>query len=312
MKRLDRAQERVKRQIERRCESQLWAQDRELARALRRQELGGGSRWVYPGEHEVVYYNRNPDGTKKSFAECVMLMLCYYCIPDFPIEAYCQHVTVRPMKNLPDNVAYFGPIDPQLQAVMDAICIAREEGIESHWDLYSRLREAENRYESVAEQLADVTERLLRDRELYADLMRCRKARYQLRRMQRGECEDLSEEERAAIVSEYEESVAKVKDHIGGHWSDWERIINNYRHLLDIKAALQQAVYAEYERKERLRFVEQQRRITAYRMRLESERDERRRALPEPSLSLIMQSAENKQALSQGKSKRNDWEITSR
>lgn len=315
MKRIERAQERVRRQIERRCESQLWAQDRELARALRRQELGGGSRWVHPGEHTVVYYNRNPDGTKKCFSEKILLMLCYYTIPDFPLEDYCQWEIVRPKERSKDGTAVFGPADPRLQAGMDAMRIAREEGVENYWDLYSSLREAESRYEEVAEQLAEVNGKLLRNRDLYDDLIRCRKARYQLRRLQRGECEDLSEEEREAIVSEYEEAVSKVKDHIGGHWTDWERVINNYRHLLDIKVGLQQAVYAEYERKERLRFVEQQRRIEGCRTRIEAELDERRRALPKPSLNLIIQAAEekcDKQALARGKAKRKNWEIKSK
>lgn len=315
MKRIERAQERVRRQIEKRCESQLWAQDRELARALRRQELGGGSRWVHPGEHEVVYYNRNPDGSQKTFSECVMLMLCYYTIPDFPLEDYCQRELVRPKKKSPDGTAVFGPADPRLQAGMDAMRIEREEGIENYWDLYTRLREAEMRYEDVAERLAEVNEKLLRDRDLYSDLMRCRKARYQLRRLQRGECEDLSEEECEAIVGEYEEAVSKVKDHIGGHWTDWERVIANYRHLLDIKVGLQQAVYAEYERKERLRFAEQQRRIEGCRTRIEAELDARRRALPKPSLNLIIQTAgekRDKQTIAREKAKRAAREIKSK
>ena len=66
---------------------------------------------------------------------------------------------------------------------------------------------------------------------------------------------------------------------------------------------------------ERLRFVEQQRRIEGCRMRVEAEQDARRRTLQKPSLNLIMQSAEgkrDKQALARGKAKRRDWEIKSK
>ena len=290
MKRLAWASERVRRQIERRCESQLWAQDREWARVLRWQDVGSPRR-NYCGEHEVVYYNRNSDGTKKTLSEQILLMLCYYCIPNFSIEDYCEHATVEPAKKLADCEFMFGPTNLEIQAIMYSIQIAREEGVTGYFELYAASREAERRYEEVADQLAAVNENLLRDQDLYDTLMRCRRARNQLRKIQGTEGEDLNEETRDAIISEYEEAVSKAKSHIGGHWADWNSIINQYNYLRDIKVALQQAVYAEYERKERLRLVAQQQRISEYQISLRVQRKEQLRALPKPSINLIIESA---------------------